>query len=226
MKSESSSAKSKTKILIVDDHPIVREGLIRLIQRQGDLEVCAEAETAVDTLRLIRQHQPDLVIVDLALKDRNGLDLIKDLKSQFAKLPTLMLSMHDESLYAERALRAGARGYVMKQEATETVILAIRRVLAGQIYLSENISSRLLGALVSGTDSGTGSSYDRLSDRELEVFELIGQGLGTRQIAEKLHLSIKTIEAYREHIKEKLKLQNASELTLHAFHWVNNLKSE
>jgi len=226
MKSESSNTKSKTKILIVDDHPIVREGLIRLIQRQGDLEVCAEAETAADTLRLIRQHQPDLAIVDLALKDRNGLDLVKDLKSHFAKLPILMLSMHDESLYAERALRAGALGYVMKQEATETVILAIRRVLAGQIYLSEKISSRLLGTFVSGTDSGTGSSYDRLSDRELEVFELIGQGLGTRQIAEKLHLSVKTIEAYREHIKEKLKLQNASELTLHAFHWINNLKSD
>ncbi|MGB2821337.1 MAG: response regulator transcription factor [Phycisphaerae bacterium] len=212
----------KTRVLIVDDHPIVREGLGRRIDRQDDMEVCGEAETRADALALVASCKPDLVIVDLALKDSSGLELIKDIKVREPDLPVLVLSMQDESVYAERALKAGARGYVMKHEATDKVVLAARQVLAGRVYLSEKLSSGFLDILFGHKGEPGASPAELLTDRELEVFELLGRGLGTRQIAEQLHLSTKTIEAYREHIKDKLKLGGANELLYRAFQWVQS----
>lgn len=213
------TAAAKTKVLIVDDHPVVREGLARRIARQEDMEVCGEAESAAQAMELIEKGQPDLAIVDLALKDSSGMDLIKDARERFPKLLLLVLSMQDETLYAERALLAGARGYVMKHEATDNVIVAIRRVVGGQVYLSDKMAARLLETMVSGKPAPGTGAVDLLSDRELEVFQHIGRGLGTRQIAERLGVSVKTIETYREHIKTKLCLQSASELTHQAFVW-------
>ena len=209
----------KTKVMIVDDHPVVREGLARRIARQEDMEVCGEAESAAQAMELIVQDQPDMVIVDLALKDSNGMDLIKDTHARFPKLLLLVLSMQDETLYAERALLAGARGYIMKHEATDNVIVAIRRVVGGQVYLSDKMAARLLETMVSGKPAPGAGAVDLLSDRELEVFQLIGQGFGTRQVADRLGVSVKTIETYREHIKTKLRLESASELTHQAFVW-------
>jgi DNA-binding NarL/FixJ family response regulator len=204
----------------VDDHPIVRQGLAELIEHEPDLTVSGEAETGAQALELIAAAQPDIAIVDVSLRDMSGLDLIKDMKVRYANLPILALSMHDETLYAERVLRAGAKGYIMKEEATETVMLAIRKVLAGQIYLSEKMAARLLSRFVDGSGETGGSPIQRLSDRELEIFELIGRGLSTRRIAETLHLSVKTIESHREHIKEKLKLGSSREVMRHAMQWV------
>lgn len=213
---------SKTRILIVDDHPIVRQGLGELINHEQDLEVCGHAEDAPEALRIIKESEPNMVIVDISLKETSGMDLIKDIKAQYPKLFVLALSMHDESLYAERALRAGARGYVMKAEATEKVITAIRKILGGQIYVSDRMSAKMVRKLVGGGPDVGESAIERLSDRELEVFHLIGQGYGTRQIAERLHLSIKTIETYREHIKEKLNLADANELLQYAIQWTHS----
>jgi DNA-binding NarL/FixJ family response regulator len=209
----------KAKVIIVDDHPIVRQGLALLINQAGDLVVCAEAEDALGALEAIKQHKPNIVVVDLSLKESSGLDLIRDIRSQFPGVPTLVLSMYDESLYAERSLRAGARGYVMKQMAPEHVIEALRRVLEGEIYVSETMAARLLNKLVGGGGAQNASPLETLSDRELQVFQMIGKGIGTRQIAEELHLSVKTIETYRRHIKRKLGLKNATELVHHAIRW-------
>ena len=215
-----SVTKKKARVLVVDDHPIVRQGLVQLINQEEDLVVCGDAENAHKALEVIKLVNPDVAVIDISLKSINGLELIKNIKVDYPKLPILVLSMHDESLYAERALRAGAKGYIMKQEATENMLMALRRVLKGEIYVSEKMGAKMLHQLVAGRpDTGT-SPLDRLSDRELEVFQLIGQGLGTRQIAEELHLSVKTIESYREHIKEKMKLKNATELVQHAVQWV------
>jgi DNA-binding NarL/FixJ family response regulator len=222
--SSRSSKKAKSKILIVDDHAIVREGIAQLINTEDDLMVCGEAENAHKALEAIGALQPDIAVVDISLTSMNGIELIKNIKVQYPKLPVLVLSMHDESLYAERALRAGAKGYIMKQEATEKVRAAIRQVLNGQIYVSEKISSKMLHQLAGGPVEGA-SPVERMSDRELEVFQLIGQGLGTRQIAEKLHLSIKTIESYREHIKEKMYFKNGTELVQQAVQWVERRNS-
>jgi len=205
--------------LIVDDHPIVRQGLSELINQEDDLVVCAEAEDAHQALNAIKDNQPDMLIVDIALPDTSGLDLIKDITARYPDLPVLALSMHDESLYAERAMRAGARGYIMKQEATEEVIAAIRKVFAGQIYASERMKEKMVRKLVKGPTQQAASPIDRLSDRELEVFLLIGQGYGTRQIAKKMYLSVKTIETYRAHIKEKLDLKDSNELLRYAICW-------
>lgn len=214
--------KSKIAVLIVDDHPIMRQGLAQIIDQEPDLYACGEAENSLKALEAITQLQPDVAIVDITLKGRiGGIELIKDIKLRWPTLPVLVLSVHDESVYAERALRAGARGYIMKEEATSRVIKALRQVVAGKIYLSENMASRMLQKLVDPT-ADTVSPVDSLSDRELEVFTLIGQGLSTRQIAEKLHLSVKTVETHRSRIKDKLHLQNASELTWHAIDWVQN----
>jgi len=210
----------KAKILLVDDHPIVRQGLKELIEQEADLFVCGEAQSGSEALQAIAAAKPDLAMVDISLQGTNGLELIKQIKAGHSDVPVLVLSMHDETLYAERALRAGARGYVMKEEATARLIAGIRRVLSGEIYLSERMSARLLSRFVGGGSQTEGSPIERLSDRELEVFELIGRGIGTRQIAEQLHLSIKTIESHREHIKEKLKLGSSQELMRHAVHWV------
>jgi DNA-binding NarL/FixJ family response regulator len=217
----SKSEKSKTSILIVDDHPIVRQGLAELINQEDDLIVCGQAEDAHQAMQEIKALKPDMAIVDISLKETSGMELIKDIKAQYPNLTVLALSMHDESLYAERALRAGAKGYIMKAEATENVVTAIHRVLSGQIYVSDKIAARILRKFAgSGPDLGA-SAIESLSDRELEVFCLIGQGYGTRQIADRLHLSIKTIESYRAHIKEKLNLADAGELLQYAIQWVS-----
>ena len=208
-------------VLIVDDHPIVRQGLAQLIEQERDLHVCGQAEDAHEAMQVIRTLKPDMVIVDISLKDTSGMELIKDLKVRHADLPILTLSMHDESVYAERSLRAGARGYIMKQEATEKVITAIRRVLAGEVYVSDTVATRMVSRLAAGAGAASASPLESLSDRELEVFRLIGEGNGTRQVAEKLHLSVKTIETYRAHIKEKLGFKDANELFRAAIEWVN-----
>lgn len=211
--------KDTIKILIVDDHPIVRQGLAELINHEDDMVVCGQAEDAHEAIKEIRKLEPDMAIVDISLKQTSGIELLKDIKVQFPNLPVLVLSMHDEALFAERALRAGAKGYIMKQQATDNVVKAIRKILTGQIYVSEEMSSKMLGKLVGGKPKVGVSAIDRLSDRELEVFLLIGHGYGTRQISEQLHLSVKTIETYRSHIKEKLNLNNAAELLQYAIQW-------
>lgn len=205
-------ASGKRRILLIDDHPIVRQGLSQLINQASDLHVTAEAASAREALELIDKEKVDIAIVDIALDDRSGIELIKDLRSRNATLPILALSMHDETLYAERALRAGAKGYIMKQEATDKVMVAIRKVLDGQIYLSEKMASRLLDQFVSAKPGDEETPLGRLSDRELEIFSMIGRGMGTREIAGKLYLSVKTVEAHREHIKDKLKLKSGTEL--------------
>ncbi len=210
----------KSRIVLVDDHPILREGLSRMINQEADLQVCGQAADASEALQLTTALRPDLAMVDLTLQDVSGLELIKGLRSRFSKMRILVLSMHKEALYAERALRAGANGYLMKQEAPETVLGAIRQVLRGEVYLSEKMSSRLVMEFTKGGRNPATSPISHLSDRELEVFELLGRGYGTRQIAEQLHLSIKTVETHREHIKIKLQLENATELAQHAFEWV------
>lgn len=212
---------AKVKICVVDDHPIVREGLAGLIHNEPDLTVSSTARDAPEALKQILSSKPDLAIVDIALGGTNGIELIKDIKVHLPDLPVLVLSMHDESIYAERALRAGALGYIMKQEATTKLIAAIRAVLDGKLYVSEKMAARMLHKFVAGAQQPHESPVDSLSDRELEVFQLIGRGLTTRQIAQKLHLSIKTIDSYRGHIKEKLGLANATELMQYAIRWQN-----
>jgi DNA-binding NarL/FixJ family response regulator len=216
----------KAKIVIVDDHPIVREGLADLINKEKDLVVCGQAEDASQAMKAIRALKPDMVTVDISLKGADGLELIKDIKIQYPDLAVLALSMHKESLYAERALRAGAKGYITKHEATKKVVMAIRKVLNGELYLSDKMTEKLVHKLVGGEPEAGASPVERLTDRELEVFSLFGQGYGTRQISEQLHLSVKTVETYRSRIKEKLNLTSASELLRHAFQWVSSWDKE
>ena len=218
------AAKSNpTRVLIVDDHPLLRQGIAQLINHEKDMVVCGEAESAQKALDAMATTKFDVAIIDISLGASNGIELLKNIKIQHPKLLVLILSMHDESVYAQRALRAGAAGYIMKQEATERVLLAIRKVLSGEVYLSEKLGARMLNQLVGGRGTTlVGSPIEELSDRELEVFGLIGQGMGTRPIAEKLHLSVKTIESHRAHIKEKLRLKNATELVHHAIQWVQS----
>lgn len=214
--------KNPTKILLVDDHPLLRQGMSQLINSEKDMTVCGEAEDYHKALAVIGVAKPDLVVLDLSLNGASGLELLKDIKVRFPKLPVLILSMHDESVYAQRALRAGAAGYVMKQEAMDTVLTAIKKILAGEVYLSDRLAKQMLNRMLGGQNVTNASPIDCLSDRELEVFGLIGQGLGTRPIAEKLHLSVKTIESHRAHIKEKLNLKNATELVHHAIQWAQS----
>jgi DNA-binding NarL/FixJ family response regulator len=223
MTTKRAAKQAKAKIIVVDDHPIVRQGLVQMIGHEPDLEVCAEAEAAADALKAIAATNPDAAIVDLSLKGSSGLELLKDIRVRYPKLPVLVLSVYDESMYAERALRAGARGYMMKEEAAEKVLTAIRRILSGQIYLSENMASRLLHVLVDGRAESGATPAERLSDRELEVFQLIGQGFGNTEIARQLHLSPKTVETYRGHIKEKLNLAGSTELLQCAIRWAQSL---
>jgi len=210
---------AKKRILVVDDHPIVRQGLALLINREADLVVCGEAEDAMAAMHVLASAKPDVLIVDLSLNGPDGLDLLKNIRSVHSTLPVLILSMHDELIYAERALRAGANGYIMKQVATEKVLVAVRRILTGEVYVSDRIANRMLKHYITGSGTPGNSSIADLSDRELEVFRLIGEGHGTRQIAEELHLSIKTVESYQAHIKEKLCLRSARELVQHAVEW-------
>lgn len=212
MTTNTTTSVKKRAVMLVDDHPIVRQGLAELINQEPDLHVTAQAPSAGAALSALDQSTPDVVIVDISLEDRSGIELIKDLRSRKPDLPILALSMHDEALYAERALRAGAKGYIMKQEATDQVMTAIRKVLEGQIYVSERMAGRLLDQFVNTRPGDEDSPLGRLSDRELEIFGMIGKGMGTRDIANKLFLSVKTIEAHREHIKEKLKLKSGTEL--------------
>lgn len=210
------------RIFLVDDHPVLRNGLADLINRSRDLVVCGEASSAEEGLEKMIDLEPDLAIVDLALTGSGGLDLVKKLKIRLPGLPVLVLSIYDESFYAERCLRAGAKGYIMKQEAADEVKSAIRQILNGKIYLSARMSDQVLQAVARGETAHVGSPYDRLSDRELEVFELIGRGSATAEIAKKLHLSVKTIETYQAKLKEKLNLKDAAELMRHALRWVED----
>ena len=210
---------SRYRVLIVDDHPIVRHGLAELVGHEPDLQVCGEAGDTPEALRQVEATQPHVVIVDISLKSGHGIELIEQIKAKYDQIKMLVSSIHDESLFAERALRAGAMGYINKQEATEKVIDAIRQVLRGEIYLSPRMSNRLLHTVVGG-DRLNEDPIGGLSNRELEVFEMIGQGLTTKQIAGKLHLSPKTIETHREKIKMKLNLANSTELSHRAVQWV------
>jgi DNA-binding NarL/FixJ family response regulator len=212
----------KTRVFVVDDHPIVRQGLSQLIDREPDLMVCGEAEDARTALDRIAPSKPDILIVDVSLDGPDGIELLKTIRSRDSAIPVLMLSMHDESLYAERALRAGANGYIMKQEATDRVLTAIRQILSGEVYVSDRMAQKIMHQFIRGSVVAKRSSIGELTDRELEVFRLIGQGHGTRQIAEELHLSVKTVESYYAHIKEKLSLKNARELAQHAVQWVTD----
>lgn len=215
------SMKSKiTQIFIIDDHPIVRKGLTELINQEEDVRVCGEAADGPSALELLKTKKPDIILVDLSLKGMSGLDLIEQINQRYSKIPILVLSMLDESLYAERALHAGARGYVMKQEGTEKLLASIRQVLKGEICVSDDVSSKMLLRLSTPRNTRSKNPIENFSNRELEVFQLIGEGLSTRTIAEKLCLSIKTVETYREHIKEKLNLTKAPELIRQAVQWV------
>lgn len=211
--------RQKNGILIVDNHPVFRQGLVQLINAQSDLVICGEADTQGSALMALVSGKPQLVIVDLGLKNSSsGLELIKDLKIQHPGMPVLVLTMHEETLYAERCLRAGARGYIMKDQPGEEILLAVRRLLCGKLYVSDEIATKMLVPLVTGFDAGS-SPIDRLSDRELEVFQLLGKAYETRAIAEKLRVSVKTVESYREHIKTKLNLENATQLIHQAVIW-------
>ncbi len=216
------STAKKRRVYLVDDHPIVRQGLIKLIEQEAGLEVCGEAGKVSEALAAIRELDPDVILVDISLEDSNGLELIKLIDDLGLQIPMLVLSMHDESLYAEHALRAGASGYVMKQAASNTLIQAIEKVMEGEIYVSKNMSSQMLKMAFRSSGEETRTGAERLSLRELEVFELIGRGNSTREIAEQLNLSVKTIETYRAHIKEKLQLRSGTELMQRAIHWVEN----
>jgi DNA-binding NarL/FixJ family response regulator len=211
----------KHRVLVVDDHPIVREGLAQMINREPDLAVCGDAADMHRALQLIEALKPDILIVDVSLEGPDGLDLLKHIRARDPSLPVLILSMHDESIYAERALRAGANGYIMKQEATDRVLDALRRILNHEIYVSARIANKMLQQFVGATGSDRKhSSVQDLSDRELEVLRLIGAGHATRQIAEELHLSVKTVETYQAHLKEKLTLRNSRELVQYATRWI------
>jgi DNA-binding NarL/FixJ family response regulator len=220
-KSKIKASKPAARVLIVDDHPAVREALSIRIAAQPDLEVCGEAADANEALRLAAATDPDVAIIDIALKTGNGIDLIKRLKARNDKFRAIVWSMYSENLYAERALRAGALGYITKEQATGKIIEAIRQVLEGKMYLSAAMTEKLLRQAVSPASQESGrSSIDTLSDRELDVFRLIGQGRKTQEIADQLHLSVKTVETYRDRIREKLNLSNGAELSRCAVQWV------
>jgi DNA-binding NarL/FixJ family response regulator len=217
------SAPIRKRILLVDDHPLLRQGIGQIVNAEPDLVVCAEAEDRAGALAEAERARPDLAVVDLSLKNERGLELLKDFKVQFPALLTLVLSMHDEALYAERALRAGARGYVMKREASEKVLAAIRCVLAGEVFVSEKIKGGILDKITGRRETVAGSPLAGLTDRELEVLVLVGQGYGVRQIGERLHISPKTVEAHRANLKTKLKLDTGEELLQHAIRWARQL---
>jgi DNA-binding NarL/FixJ family response regulator len=212
-------AKAKQRVLIVDDHPMMRQGLAQLINHEPDLAACGEADTAAQALKLMSAVKPSLVLVDISLPDRNGLELIKDLQALQPGLPVLVVSMHDESLYAERVLRAGGRGYIMKQEGGKRLMQAIRQVLSGRIYVSEKMAAKILEIFSGHRAEVAQSPVERLSDREFEVFQLVGQGKGTREIAGHLHLSVKTVEVHRANIKHKLELKHGTDLVRYAIRW-------
>ncbi|MEX0774342.1 MAG: response regulator transcription factor [Phycisphaeraceae bacterium] len=209
----------KTRVLLVDDHPIVRKGMAQLIEAEGNLEICGETGDAAEAISMIAKLKPDLAVIDVSLSGNDGIDLIKQIKARGDEVKVLVASMFDETLYAERALHAGAAGYINKNEAATKIVEAIQQVLRGKVYLSDKMTDRLLTRVAHGEEDINRSPINSLSDRELEVFRLIGDGLTTRQIAEKLHLSTKTIETYRDHIKAKLNLKHNTELIRRAVQW-------
>lgn len=213
------SSSGKNQILIVDDHPLFCEGLARMIDRHPSLEVCGQAPDAAGAMKAVAELKPDLVLMDITLEGTNGIDVTKTLKAKYPDLPILVVSMHDEALYAERALRAGAQGYVMKNQPIQVVRAAILKVLGGEIFLSEKMSASVLARLLLGKKDEPMSTVEQLSDRELEVFQMLGEGKSSRQIAEALDLTIPTIHSFRNRIKEKLQLKNSTELVLHAMQW-------
>lgn len=214
-----SAAPRRRRIMIVDDHPIVRQGLRRLMEAEPDLEVCGEAETAREAKSMIRELRPDGVIVDVSLAQGDGLELVKDARAHYPTLPLLVLSMHDEVIYAERMLSAGANGYIMKQAASDQFLVALRRVLEGGIYVSEMVGNSMIEKFAAGGAYASANPVDSLSNRELQVLHMIGKGLSTRQTAEALNLSIKTIESHRQRIKRKLSLTTAAQLMQYAVNW-------
>jgi DNA-binding NarL/FixJ family response regulator len=210
----------KKGILLVDDHSFMRAGLAQLIDRQPDMQVCGEAGDPAEAIQQLAKTKPDLVLTDLTMPGRSGLEFIKDLRAAHETTPVLVISMHDEAVYAERALRAGARGYIMKGAGGESLLIALRQVLRGGVYVSPQMSARILDSLSGGKPRGSSSPIEKLTDREFEIFQLIGQGKSTRDIAEQLHLSPKTVDVHRTHLKEKLELKDATSLIRHAVRWV------
>jgi DNA-binding NarL/FixJ family response regulator len=221
-KKEDNTYANKMRIIIVDDHPVVRDGLTTIINHEQDLNVCGQADDAFEALRAIAELKPDVVIVDVFLKNSDGIELTKNIKAKNPKLPVIVLSVHDESVYAERALRAGARAYLMKDAASENIIKAIRTVLNGEIYVSNEISKKFLHKIAGDKAGTTKTPIENLSDREFEIFRLISKGYKASQIAKQLHLSVKTIETYRLRIKEKLNLPNAAELLQYSIKWAKS----
>ena len=211
--------KRKRRVLIVDDHPIVRQGLRRVMENEDDLVVCGEAESARDARIAIKELHPDVVIADISLKQGDGIELVRDVRAHHPTLPILVLSMHDETIYAERMLSAGANGYIMKQAASDQFLASVRRVLDGGIYVSEAVGTNMIQKFAAGGAYISANPIDRLSNRELQILHMIGKGMSTRETAQSLNLSIKTIESHRAHIKEKLNLKNATELVQHAIQW-------
>lgn len=218
--------KNKRKIFMVDDHPIVRDGLRQMIHLEKDLEICGEAGSANDAIKLIARTEPDLVIVDISLDgDMSGIELVKAISRRYRKIKTVVLSMHDESVYAERAIKSGARGYISKRYVYDTIILAIRKVLDGEIYISSGISTNIIEKLYYSPSKASDSSIHTLSDRELDVFQMLGNGKGTKEIAGKIGISINTVQTYKRHIKEKLRLKNHNELLQKAALWIQSNSS-
>lgn len=220
------TAPTRKRILLVDDHPFMRAGLAQLIDRQADMMVCGEAGDPAAAIGELARTGADLVLTDITMPGRSGLEFIKDLQATHPDLPILVVSMHDEVIYAERALRAGARGYIMKEAGGENLLAALRRVLAGQVYVSPNMSARILDNMSGRRPRGSSSPIEKLTDREFEVFQLIGQGKSTREIAKQLHLSTKTVDVHRSHIKEKLELSDVTALVRHAVRWVETQQIE
>jgi DNA-binding NarL/FixJ family response regulator len=215
------AVQTKKRVLIVDDHPMMREGLAQLLEHEPDLTVCGQADNSAQALTSVAAGRPDLALVDISLPDKSGLELIKDLQAMQPGLPILVVSMHDETIYAERVLRAGGRGYIMKQEGGKKLMQAIRQVLSGQIYVSEKMSAKILEIFSGHRPEASHSLVERLSDREFEVFQLIGQGKATREIAGRLHLSIKTVEVHRANMKKKLELATGADLVRYAIRWTD-----
>ncbi len=209
----------KTKILIVDDHPMMREGLGHLIANEPDLTICGEAEESTQAMRQIEEFRPDLVLSDLTLPGKSGLEMIKDIQTQYPEIKVLVISMHDEELYTERVLKAGARGYVMKQEGGKRILEGIRTVLRGEIFVSAKMSSKLLQMISGGTNRGKDNPLKNLTDREFEIFNLIGAGLSTAEISTKINISVKTVEVHRANVKAKLGLRSAAELLRYSVRW-------
>ncbi|MFO1439416.1 MAG: response regulator transcription factor [Verrucomicrobiaceae bacterium] len=217
-KNPPNDAPAKKRVLIVDDHPIFRAGLTGLVNLETELTVCGEANDAAQAMQAVEKLHPDLVLLDMSLPGKGGLELLKDIRAIAPQMPVLIISMHDETLYAERVIKAGGRGYIMKQEGPEKIVQAIRKVLGGSISVSERIAAQILDAM-SGSKGGTSSSVSTLTDREFEVYRLLGQGKEPHEIARTLHLSIKTVDTHRAHIRQKLGLRNATELIHHATRW-------